>query len=94
MYEVRLSKRFQKQFRKLDRRIQQKVIEEIEILKINPEFGKNLSGILSDLRRLRVHDYRIVYKVHSSNKIVDVFFVDHRKRVYEKLERLRREELI
>lgn len=94
MYEVRLSKRFKKQLRKLDRQIQRKVLEEVELLKTNPEFGEKLKGVLSDIWRLRVHDYRVAYKIHSSGETVEVFFVDHRKRAYQKLEQLRREEII
>ena len=94
MYEVRLRKRFKKQFRKLDEQIQRKVIEEIELLKTNPEIGDKLKGVLSDFRRIRIHDYRLVYQIRSSDEIVEVFFVDHRKRVYRELERLKREELI
>lgn len=94
MYKVRLHKRFKKQLRKLDRQIQRKITEEIELLKTNPEFGEKLKGALSDIRRLRVHDYRVAYKIHSSNEHIEVFFVDHRKRAYQELERLRREEII
>lgn len=94
MYKVRLTKRFKKQLRKLDRQIQRKVMEEIELLKTNPKFGEKLKGVLSDIRRIRVHDYRVAYKIHSSSETIEVFFVDHRKRAYQELERLRREEII
>ena len=94
MYEVKLSKRFQKQLRKLDKQIQRKILEEIELLRSNPEFGEKLKGSLSDIHKLRVHDYRVAYKIHSSSETIEVFFVDHRKRAYQKLEQLRREEVI
>jgi len=70
------------------------IIAETEILKTNPEFGDKLKGILSDFRKLRVKDYRVIYWHHKSDDVADVFFVDHRKRVYAELERLKREELI
>ena len=94
MYEVRPTKRFKKQFRKLDKHIQKRILEEIEVLKTNPEFGEKLKGGLSDIWRIRVHDYRVAYKIHSSDETIEVFFVDHRKRAYQKLEQLRREEII
>ncbi|MCK4477602.1 type II toxin-antitoxin system RelE/ParE family toxin [Candidatus Bathyarchaeota archaeon] len=53
-----------------------------------------LKGVLSDIRKIRVYDYRVAYKIHSSNKTIEVFFVDHRKRAYQKLKQLRREEVI
>ena len=94
MYKVRRRKRFKKQLRKLDKQIQRRVIEEIELLKSNPEIGDELKGVLSDFRRIRIGDYRLVYKVHSSQETVEIIFVDHRKRAYQNLERLRREEVI
>jgi len=94
MCEVRLTKRFKKQFRKLDKPIQRKIIKTLEILEKNPQYGEPLKGILSDLRKIRVHDYRVVFKLYSSNTIAEVFFVDHRRRVYRELKRLRREEVI
>ncbi len=69
-------------------------MEEIELLKTNPELGEKLKGVLSDIRKIRVYDYRVAYKIHSSNETIEVFFVDHRKRAYQKLEQLRREEVI
>ncbi|MDH5419205.1 MAG: type II toxin-antitoxin system RelE/ParE family toxin [Candidatus Bathyarchaeota archaeon] len=69
-------------------------MEEIELLESNPEFGEKLKGVLSDIHKLRVHDYRVAYKIHTSNETIEVFFVDHRKRAYQELERLRREEII
>jgi mRNA-degrading endonuclease RelE of RelBE toxin-antitoxin system len=70
------------------------ILDELEILKITPDFGEPLKGALVDFRKLRVHDYRIIYRLHSSNTIALVCFVDHRSRVYEELDRLRREEAI
>lgn len=94
MYEVRVTKLFNKQFRKLDKQIQRKISEEIEFLKKNPEIGEKLKGILSDFWKTRVGNYRLIYRIHGSQRIIDIVFVGHRKRAYEELERLRREELI
>lgn len=94
MYEVRLTKRFDKQFRKLDRQVQREIVKEIDTLRQNPEIGEKLKGILSDCWKIRVKDYRVIYRIHGSEKVMEIIFVDHRKHVYENLERLRREELI
>ena len=44
------------------------------------QYGKPLSGSLQTYRRLRVGDFRIVFRVHGSE--VWVFAVIHRKDVY------------
>jgi addiction module RelE/StbE family toxin len=94
MYEVRFTKRFDKLFRKLDRQVQREILKEIENLRQNPDLGEKLHGTLSDFFKIRVKDHRVIYHIHSSENAMEFVFVDHRKRVYEELERLRREEVI
>lgn len=55
-----------------------------ERLMIDPiGFGKPLRYSLKGHRRLRVSDYRIVYRIDSENKIVIIVAIKHRKDVYE-----------
>jgi len=62
-----------------------------EIIKITIEkklatapltFGKPLKYSLKGYRRLRVGDYRVIYKVDEGRVIVIVVDIDHRKDVY------------
>lgn len=46
-------------------------------------FGKPLRYSLKGLRRLRVSDYRIVYKIEPEIKAVVVVAIKHRKDVYD-----------
>ncbi len=94
MCEVRLTKRFDKQFRKLDGQIQKLILKELEILKTEPEYGEPLKGSLRNFRKIKVQNFRVVYRLHSSNIVAEVFFVDHREHVYAELERLGREEAL
>ena len=94
MYEVRFTKRFDKLFRKLDRQVQREILKEIENLRQTPELGERLHGTLSDLFKIRVKDYRVIYYVYGSDNIMEFVFVDHRKHVYEDLGRLRQEGVI
>jgi mRNA interferase RelE/StbE len=94
MYEVSFSKRSDRQFRKLDRQVQREVFKEIENLKQNPEIGEKLKGVLSDFWKIRVKDYRVIYRIRGSPSTVEIAFIDHRSRVYQELERLRREDII
>jgi len=53
-----------------------------ERLSIDPiGFGKPLRYNLKGFRRLRVGDYRIVYKIE--NKVVLIAAIKHRKNIYE-----------
>jgi mRNA interferase RelE/StbE len=55
-----------------------------ERLMIDPiGFGKPLRYSLKGHRRLRVSDYRIVYRIEASVKTVIIIAIKHRKDVYE-----------
>lgn len=55
-----------------------------ERLTIDPVgFGKPLRYSLQGHRRLRVGDYRVVYRIEVSSHIVLIVAIKHRKDVYE-----------
>lgn len=55
-----------------------------ERLSIDPiGLGKPLRYSLKGHRRLRVGDYRIVYRVDAEKRIVTIVIIKHRKDVYE-----------
>lgn len=45
-------------------------------------FGKPLRYSLKGHRRLRVSDYRVIYRIDSGNRKVVVIAIKHRKEVY------------
>lgn len=47
--------------------------------------GKPLRYSLIGHRRIRVGDYRIVYRIDQGNKVVTVVMIKHRKEVYDNL---------
>lgn len=50
----------------------------------NPiEFGKPLQYSLKGLRRLRVGDYRVIFKIEEEEDIVLIVKIGHRRDVYE-----------
>jgi mRNA interferase RelE/StbE len=60
----------------------QKAIE--ERLMVDPiGFGKPLRYSLKGHRRLRVSDYRIVYRIEPEIKTVIIVAIKHRKDIYE-----------
>lgn len=53
-------------------------------LMVDPiSYGKPLRYALRGHRRLRVGDWRIVYRVDSAERIVFIVAIDHRKDVYD-----------
>ena len=55
-----------------------------ECLRIDPiGFGKPLRYSLKGHRRLRVSDYRIVYRILASARSVIIVAIKHRKDIYE-----------
>lgn len=53
-------------------------------LMVNPVvFGKTLRHSLKGLRRLRVDDYRVIYKIDENKDLVIVVKIAHRREVYD-----------
>lgn len=46
--------------------------------------GKPLRYSFSGHRRIRVGDYRIIYRIDPKKEIVTIVFIKHRKDVYDK----------
>ena len=70
---------------KLSNRIKNTIQKAIqERLMLDPvSFGKPLRYSFKGHRRLRVGDYRIVYRIDASEYIVRIVAIKHRKDVYD-----------
>jgi addiction module toxin, RelE/StbE family len=75
----------QKNFEKIPQSIKLVIKKAIEKkLTTNPlEVGKPLRYDLKGYRRLRVADYRVIYRVDQDKVIVVIVEIDHRKDVYD-----------
>jgi addiction module RelE/StbE family toxin len=61
-----------------------------ERLKVDPiGFGKPLRYSLKGHRRMRVNDYRIVYRIEIETNTIIIIAIKHRKDVYEQKQFLR-----
>ncbi|MBA3751216.1 type II toxin-antitoxin system RelE/ParE family toxin [Candidatus Dependentiae bacterium] len=57
-----------------------------ELLMTDPiSFGKPLRYTLKGYRRLRVGDYRIVYRIEAEIKTVTIVAIKHRKTIYKNM---------
>ena len=52
-------------------------------LKMNPSLGKYLKQDLAGFQTYRLKRYRIIYKTINKSKTVRVYYIGHRRDVYE-----------
>ena len=85
MFKVKLHKRVIKFLQKLNENDRKRIFSAIE--KLEDPFSQPYEKVKGrkDLYRIRVGDYRIIYRVDKLNKIVSVHLVDKRERVYDRL---------
>lgn len=84
-FKVLVTNRFERDFRKLPRTVQRRVTEVLILLARNPFAFEVLSGEFKGLRKVRVGDYRLIYRIDSQNdeKVIRLLFVAHRRTVYQ-----------
>lgn len=78
-----VAKKADKQLPKFPIKIQGRIIQALKQLKQNPLAGAKLGGELAAQYKLRVGDYRIIYKFNAKQSRVDVLKIEHRQGVYK-----------
>ncbi len=90
-YQVFLSKKAKKQYKNLDRHIQDKFKLNLQQLEEKPHEGFSLSGKYADLRYIKLShkgvNYRAVYDISEDEKLVLVIFMGTRENFYKELRR-------
>ncbi len=83
-YNVVFSKRAEKDIEKLPAQVVEKIIPAIISLEENPRpVGcKKLKGY-TDLWRIRIGDYRVIYSIEDAIVLVDIREVGNRKNIYD-----------
>ena len=82
MYEIVFSEKAKKQFLKLEKDIQKRIIASLDRIKIRPEaYVTKLVGDAS--YRLRVGDYRVIMDIDKGKLIILVIKVGHRRNIYK-----------
>lgn len=86
-YDVELTERFKKQFRKLDKYTQKMLRAWIDKNLVdceNPrQHGKGLSANLSGQWRYRIGDYRLICQIDDGKLIILALTVGHRWDIYK-----------
>lgn len=84
-YVIEYDAAIEKKLRSFSKPIRELIRKAIEKkLAVDPiAYGKPLRFSLKGLRRLRVGDYRVIYKIIEDKVLVFIIDVDHRKDIYE-----------
>ncbi len=82
MYEVFFSDKARRQFKKLEREIQERIISAIERVRIRPE--AYVTKLVGDPGyKLRVGDYRIIMDIDKDKLLILVLKIGHRRSIYK-----------
>jgi len=76
IYELKVTKTFEKEFEKLDNSIQQQTWKKIERLKENPEIGKHLHYL--NLWELHVQMFRVFYIIDNNQIRILLLSIKHK----------------
>lgn len=83
-YAVQLARSARKEIEALDPPVAERILKRIEslIAEPRPSGVKKLEGS-TDQWRIRIGDWRVVYRVDDKEKLVDISVVRHRREVYK-----------
>ena len=84
MFEITLDKQADKFLRKCEQILFDRIVKKLEELKVNsvPHDSKRVHGYNELTFRIRVGDYRALYRVNHEEKRIVVVKVDKRTKVY------------
>ena len=84
MFEVKLYKTARKSLKKLNATIQKRIIKALIGLASEPTPNgcKKLKGQNNDVYRIRIGDYRVIYRINNGELIILVVSIGHRREIY------------
>jgi len=89
MYEVKTTPDFDRDMKELDQPVADRIIEKIEWLADHPELLKHplkhMPQNLKGLQKYKVGNYRVLLWADRNNKMLTLYGVEHRRKVYKKL---------
>ena len=82
-YDIIFTDTSLKQFKKLEKNVQERIINALERIRIRPEIHvKKLVG--DPGYRLRVGEYRVIIDIYKDKLVILVIKIGHRKNIYKK----------
>ena len=85
MFTVLLTKKARKELDALQKDTRDRILLNLQTLRVNPFTGKKLDGEHDGLWSIRVWPYRIVYTINKDIITVTVVAIGDRKDVYRRL---------
>jgi len=83
VYRIELAARAERDLRRLDRRVQARVVAALRGLAMDPRAHPNVKRLVDrEGYRLRVGEYRVLFQIEDDRLIVLVLQVGHRREVY------------
>lgn len=83
MYSVIFNPKAENQLKKLDKQINERILNVLERIKIRP-FSHDLKKLQgTNYYRARVGDYRIILDIKQDKLIIIVIEIGHRKNIYK-----------
>jgi len=85
MYRVSFSPRGARSIKALHKDIIGRILPKIDALASEPRPAgcKKLSGTTKDLWRIRIGNYRVIYRIEDEIRVVEVRDVGHRSSIYD-----------
>ena len=85
MYTVKFSRTAAKSLKKIVKKDQERIINEIEQLATTPFEKTNIKKLINSSHyRLRVGNYRVLFDKEDVLKIIDIIDILHRKNAYKR----------
>jgi mRNA interferase RelE/StbE len=85
MYQVQFLAEAIEALERLDKPVAQRVLKKLRWVAENFDSLKpeSLTGELAGFLKLRVGDYRIIYRADRDHKLLTIFLVGHRREIYQ-----------
>jgi mRNA-degrading endonuclease RelE of RelBE toxin-antitoxin system len=92
MHKVILLPDAESSFKKLDKSVQLRIADKIDWLAGNADKVihhplTSLPDVLKGLCRVRVGDYRIIYWLYNTEKLIKIYDIEHRSKKYSSLKK-------
>jgi mRNA interferase RelE/StbE len=86
VYQVEFEPTVEKSLRRFSKSIQQRILDRLKWLSehFDETHAEGLTGEFAGLLKLRVGDYRLIYRVDRKRKLLTILAVGHRRSVYRK----------
>ena len=85
MYQIVILPKALNDLSKLDKTVSRRIIEKLSWLSENIESITllSLTGKYTDLFKLRIGDWRVIYDINHDQKVITVHKVGHRREIYK-----------